>query len=243
MINILLIAFAIGFAGCGERNDVNVQLSERAAPQEPANLLEIQAQVAGPTAGLHYKWFAVSGECEPQESDRPSTTFRFAEGVRQDKVSVEAWRGNQRVAQSEIRVKFDGDSSRNGRQAANVQIEITTIPPFEPGGPDTHADIAGRVSGPVPADCVVIIYARAFSYWYIQPTPGFFLPIQPDKTWFSWTHTGSKYAALVVRRDFEPLARLEMLPDKNEMVLASTIVEGALKPEKTTNSDASPRSQ
>jgi hypothetical protein len=231
----MLAALALYLTGCGQSDAVSVQLQERVMPQEPASHREIQAQVTGPLAGLRYKWFTVSGECEPQESDRPVTVFKFAEGARQDQVSLEVWRHNQRVAQADIKVKFDIDSARRDQQAPKVQIEITTIPPFEPGGPDTHADIAGRVKGPVSPDCVVIIYTRAFSYWYIQPTPGLFLPIQPDKTWATWTHTGSKYAAILVRRDFEPLARLEMLPEINEMVLAATIVDGALKPNTNTN--------
>ena len=52
-------------AGCSDRKAVRVQLQARHIPGEPSTLLEIQAQVAGPLAGLHYNWFSVSGECIP----------------------------------------------------------------------------------------------------------------------------------------------------------------------------------
>jgi hypothetical protein len=49
--------------------------------------LEIAAQVTGPQTGLHYKWFAVAGGCDPQESNRPRTSFKFADGTTRDRVS------------------------------------------------------------------------------------------------------------------------------------------------------------
>ena len=47
-------------------------------------------------------------------------------------------------------------------------------------------------------DHQVVIYARADA-WYIQPHSHTFHPIGADGSWSSWTHTGSSYAALVVR--------------------------------------------
>ena len=44
-----------------------------------------------------------------------------------------------------------------------------------------------------------------------------------------WTHTGTRYAALLVRSDFEPLTRLDMLPLANDYVLALDIVDGIPK--------------
>jgi hypothetical protein len=220
----LMVLYA---SGCGEQDIVQVKLHARNVPQESPIFMQIEAQVAGPTDGLQYKWFAVSGECEPQESDQPKTVFKFSEGVRQDRVSVEIWRNNKRVAQNEIKVKFDEEQARREQaHPPEVQIEITSIPPSDVGGPHTRADIAGNVSGKVLPDYAVAIYVRAFGGWYVQPEAGNLHKIMPDNTWGTWTHTGTRYAALLVRRDFEPLTKLDMLPQTNDYILALDIVDG-----------------
>lgn len=233
---------ALLLAGCGQRDDVQIKLHTRQIPNSPLNFVEVQAQVAGPLTGLRYKWFADSGECDPQEGDQPKTVFKFMEGVRHDHVSVEVWRNNKRLALGEIKVKFDETAHAQAQGTSGPVIEIMTIPPLEPGGPDTRADIGGRVGGDIPADCLVVIYARAYGYWYVQPGAGSLLAIRPDNTWWSWTHTGTKYAALLVRPKFEPLERMEMLPQTNNVVLACAIVDGVAKDKSTnavTNADLS----
>ncbi len=233
------LVLALFAAGCGESDAVRVRLQARPLPQEPLTYLQIDAQVAGPTDDLRYKWFAVSGGCEPQESEQPKTVFKFPEGVRQDRVTVEIWRHNQRVAQCELPVKFDKEQERKEQHGSSeVQITIETIPPADVGGPNTHADIAGRVGGKLAPGCMVAIYARAYGEWYIQPQAGFLNPINADHTWTAWTHTGTRYAAMLVRPDFEPLARLDMLPQTNDYVLALDIVDGILKPVATNATQA-----
>lgn len=225
----LLLAFLLG-AGCGGGDQLQVSLHARPLPQEPMTYLQIEAQVAGNLDDLHYKWFAVSGGCEPQESDQPKTVFKFLEGARQDRVTMEVWRGGKQIAQSEINVKFDPEEERRTRRGSSqTQIIIDTIPPADAGGPDTHATIAGRVTGKVSQGDMVAIYARAYGEWYIQPQAGFLHPVNPDKTWTTWTHTGTRYAAMLVRQDFEPLMRLDMLPETNDYVLALDIVDGSPK--------------
>jgi hypothetical protein len=221
------LLMALCATGCGRRDTVQVKLQALPLPQESAVYQQIEAQIAGTTDGLQYKWFAVSGACEPQESDKPETIFKFSEGVRQDRVSVEVWRNNNRVAQSEIKVKFDEELARSEQiNSPEARIEITSIPPSELGGPNTHADIAGKVSGKVPPGYVVAVYTRAFGFWFIQPEATALHGIHPDNTWRTWTHTGTKYAALLVRQDYEPLAKLDMLPQTNDTVLALDIVDG-----------------
>lgn len=231
----LLVSCAIG---CGERDIVRVNLRARPLPQEPLTLVQIEAQVAGPTDGLQYKWFAVSGECEPQESEQPKTVFKFPEGVRQDRVSVEVWRGNRRVAQSEIKLKFDEEQARRELQRPpEAQIEITAIPPSELGGANTSNHIDGKVNGKISPDYLVAIYVRAYGAWYIQPDARALHPIKPGNTWGTWTHTGTRYAALLVRPDYEPLTKLDMLPQTNNYVLALDIVDGLPK-QQLTNAGA-----
>jgi hypothetical protein len=228
----LLLTFTVGMAawlmaGCDGGDPARVKLHVRPSPSGSLTRLDIQAQVTGSQAGLRYKWFAVSGGCDPQESESPTTAFQFAESVTRDRISVEIWRNDRRIAQAEIDVKVDEEQARLvSERSPQVQIEITTIPPSEPGGPDTHADIAGKVTGKIQPGDKVLLYAYAYDYWHIQPIAQAMHPIGTDNTWSNWTHTGTSYAALVVKEGYEPRIRLDVLPRVGGSVLAKTIVEG-----------------
>ena len=213
--------------GCASRDDVRVTLQTLAPPTRDPRMLEIEGQVTGSQDGLRYRWFSVAGECDPQESASPKTAFRFAEGSRRDRVTVEVWRGNERVAQSAIDVALDDARVRQAAEPLpQVRVEITKVPPYEPaGGDNTRADIAGLVSGAVDSSYQIVIYARA-DVWYIQPDAHSFHPIRRDKTWSTWTHTGSSYAVLVVRPGFDAFTRLDALPQVGGYVVARTIVDG-----------------
>jgi hypothetical protein len=225
LFGVLLLATVVG--ACSDRDTVRVNLQAKSPQARNPRLLEIRAQVTGPQAGLRYRWYSVAGECEPQTSESPATAFRFAEGSTRDRVSVEVWRGDERVAQSEIEVQLDEMQVRLAAQPVpKVQIEISRVPPYEPeGGDNTRADIAGRVSGEIAPEYQVVIYARADA-WYIQPNAHSVHSIRRDNTWSSWTHTGSSYAALVVRPGFDPFTRFDVLPQVGGYVVARTIVEG-----------------
>lgn len=219
--------------GCGNHKTVQVQLQAQTPPGPEMRRLEIHAQVTGSQGGLRYKWLSVAGECDPQETEAPRTSFRFADGTRKDRVSLEVWRDNERIAQSDLDVKLDKEpaamtmaQSKNERLPA-IQIAITNVPPYEPeGGPDTHADIGGTVSGELTSDCKVVIYARAADLWFIQPEAYKSHAIGPDNSWSTWTHTGSSYAVLVVRPGFDPVPRLDVLPGVGGYILARTNVSG-----------------
>ena len=146
--------------------------------------LEISAQVAGNQTGLRYRWFAVSGGCNPQESDMPTTLFKFADGGARDRVSVEVWRGNKIVARSEIDVKLDELQAQLAaieQLPKDLHIEITSVLPYEPqGGSDTRAAIAGKVGGSLASSYSVVLYARASDVWYVQPTAFASHPVRPD---------------------------------------------------------------
>jgi hypothetical protein len=45
-------------------------------------------------------------------------------------------------------------------------------------------------------------------------------------TWTTWTHTGSSYAALLVKPGYEPFPRLQLLPPINGDVVAQSVVKG-----------------
>jgi len=221
------VALLLAAAACAGDDGVRVRLQAVDPQDNDPRRVDIRAQVTGSHAGLRYHWFSVAGECEPQITETPTTAFRFASGSAKDRVTLEVWRGEQRVARSEIDVRMDELKVRQAAQPVpDVRVEITKIPPYEPeGGDGTRADIAGRVSGEVSPDYQVAIYARADA-WYIQPHSHTLHPIRGDSTWGSWTHTGSSYAALVVRPGFDALTRFDVLPQVGGYVVARTIVEG-----------------
>jgi hypothetical protein len=225
------LVLAVFAAGCSDPNRVRVKLSARPSPGEDLLRLEVQAQVAGPLAGLRYKWFCVSGACEPQEADSPMTTFKFSENTGRDRVTVELWRDGKMVARNNLDVTLDENRLRaESERIIGVKVEITNIPPYDPyGGDSTRADIAGNIDGKAASDCRVVLYARAGDTWYIQPRPETLLPVRPDNTWTSWTHTGSSYAALVVRPGYDAHSRLDLLPPIGGYVLGRAVVDGIKK--------------
>lgn|GEM_PF-2360274 len=213
-------------AACSDREAVRVALEATPTPEYPGRLV-VRAQVAGRLAGLTYRWYTVTGSCRPQSGPEPVTEFRFGPGATRDRVLVEVWRDSTWLARNEIIVQLDtARAERAAGPPPDLRVRITDVPPYDAdGGPDTRANIAGRVEGQVPRDLRVVLYARADS-WYLQPTPNALHAIGAGGQWASWTHTGSSYAALVVRAGFEPVARLDMLPAVGGDVLARTIVEG-----------------
>jgi len=230
---LLALAIMLWSAGCAEREAVRVQLHSRTPTAQGVLHLEITAQVSGPQTGLRFKWYSVAGACSPQESDQPTTLFKFADGATRDRVTVEVWDNGKLAGQSSMAVKLDEVQAQLAAQElipADLKIEIDHVPPYEPkGGPDTRADIAGKVSGTLAPGYSVVLYARASEVWYIQPSAYASHVIRPDNTWTSWTHTGSSYAALLVRPGFEPVPRLDVLPKVGGYVVARTIAEGTRK--------------
>jgi hypothetical protein len=213
-------------AGCAERPDVLVQLETHKPPAYDARQIEVQATVLGPQTALHYKWFSVSGDFDPQESYEPKTQFMFAASSVRDRIWVEVWRDNEKVAETGLDVNVGAPARSSGDKAPEPNLTITRIPRYQAeGGPDTRDTIAGTVRTPVAGDYRVVVYARADA-WYIQPSPFAMQSIGADNTWQTWTHTGSSYAALVVRKTYKPMTRLDVLPQIDADVLSRAIVDG-----------------
>jgi hypothetical protein len=226
-INRIQLGTILLFLGaCANNSEVSVELNAHHQPSTPPRLLDVQAQVTGPQSGLHYKWFSVLGELNPQETETPRSSFTFATSSPRDRIWVEVWRDNERVAEGNLDVNMESGAPPENEPRPRVEIAITEIPRYEPaGGPDTRADIGGRVTGELTRGYDIVIYARADA-WYIQPVPFALHPIEADGSWKSWTHTGSSYAALVVRNDYKPLTRLDVLPPVEGSIVARTIVDG-----------------
>jgi hypothetical protein len=216
-----------GAAGCADRNAVRVTLMASAPDGFPARSLELRAEVAGPLDGLRYKWYSGTGQLLPQDTEEPTTTFTFADATSQDRVSVDVWRANARVAHAELVVRLD--DARAGPatvKPGDVTVDITLVPPLDSaGGPLTRDSIAGTVVGVRSPGYRVVVYARA-DVWYIQPHPNTLHMIENDGRWGTWTHTGSSYAVLVVGAGFNPLPRYDLLPPLGGSVVGRVVVEG-----------------
>lgn len=111
-------------------------------------------------------------------------------------------------------------------------IHISTVPRYDPtGGAGTRDEIAGSISGlrcsAAHEELRVLIYAFTTA-WYIQPEEKDLIPLNFDCHWSTWTHTGSRYAALLVINSpsFLPPPVLQVLPTADPNVLAVTEVAG-----------------
>ena len=217
-------------SACAEERSAVVQLETHRLQTYDPRLIEVQAMVVGPQKGLHYKWFSVNGDFDPQQSYEPKTQFTFAPYALRDRIWVEVWRDSTKVTESALDVDVEGHPRPRPRPSTGKEgvpeLSITRIPRYQAeGGPDTRDTIGGTVRIPDVDDYRVIVYARADA-WYIQPTPFAMQPIEDDYSWLTWTHTGSSYAALVVRKGYKPMTRLDVLPQIDPDVLARSIVEG-----------------
>ncbi len=215
-------------AGCGDRAGAGaVTLYARPVSARDPRLLEIQAQVAGSLDGVHYKWFAVAGECNPQETTAPVTRFRFATAAKDDQITVDVLRHGKRIGRSSLDVRMAAVAAP--AVPLNLKIEMIETPFAAKGGPDTRASIAGRIVGEPPPDSRVVIYARDDGVWFIQPTTNAKHSIASDGSWSSWTHSGTAYAILVVPSDFMPLRTLDSIPALRGDIFARAVIDGRPK--------------
>jgi len=158
----LLLVFGSGSAvGCADADAVRVRLQSYTPAGLEPNQVALRAQVAGPLAGLRYKWFAVAGQSAPQDGDTAETVFTFADGATRDRVTLEVWRAERRVARAELDVALDSALARASAHMPKLALTVTQVPPSDAGGPDTRGDIAGRVVGEITPDLRVVLYARA----------------------------------------------------------------------------------
>lgn len=104
-------------------------------------------------------------------------------------------------------------------------IEFTKIPPAAQGGREKVDTIAGRVTGGLPGQKIVI-YAHSGAWW-VQPTVASpFSAIQSDSTWSTETHLGYEYAALLVNPGYRPPPTMDTLPSKGGPIVLTAIVRG-----------------
>src|SRR5205085_12195311 len=102
------------------------------------------------------------------------------------------------------------------------------VPPYDPlGGEGSAAKIEGEVSGATPQDAQVVLYSWT-DKGYIQPTRAQpFTDIAPDGKWSTEIHTGTRYAALLVRPSYRPRFVVFNLPPVGGDVIAVASATGA----------------
>ncbi len=114
---------------------------------------------------------------------------------------------------------------QSGPVSTKPSVEITQVPPADPGGPVQMGFIEGRASGIKPGEQIVL-YARA-GIWWIQPFASRATTvIQPDASWRNSTHLGTEYAALLVEPGFHPATKMETLPAAGNGVVAVASATG-----------------
>jgi len=105
-------------------------------------------------------------------------------------------------------------------------VTIVRVPPRHPGGKHTVFRISGKVGGVDPRECRVIVYALT-DKWYVQPTEDQPVTvITDDLAWDTTTHGGKRYAALLVRKEYDAAIHLGKLPSKGKDVLDLVDVAG-----------------
>lgn len=107
-------------------------------------------------------------------------------------------------------------------------ISVTVTPPYDPvGGTDSSATIAGKASVARPDDYRIVIYSLTLHTWYVQPTQAEPLTrIGADGKWEAEIHTGIRYAALLVERDYKPPGTTTTRPALLPGVVAAAEMEG-----------------
>jgi hypothetical protein len=108
-------------------------------------------------------------------------------------------------------------------------IQITRVPPSDPGGPQKLDFIEGSVQGAQPGQQVVL-YTHSGIWWVqpfaAQPTT----KILPNGTWKNSTHLGTEYASLLVDANYRPQVQTSALPEPGNGVIAVAVAKGTPNP-------------
>jgi hypothetical protein len=195
--------------------------------------LALGARVNKLAGELTYRWLPGRGRCVPQESSEIQTTYYPpSSGGGEDIVAVEVLRGRDVAAHGQIVLHIVESSAsvqpvQPPQPSPTVSVSINEIPRYDAfGGPIETSRIAGEVRGARAPEYRVILYSFT-DHWYIQPEVAHpYTLIDANGRWAANVHLGSRYAALVVRSDYQPTARTGELPRPGDDVLAVTEIDG-----------------
>jgi hypothetical protein len=107
------------------------------------------------------------------------------------------------------------------------KITINMIPIYDPkGGGEPSLRIEGEASGVDPKNFRVVLYSWT-DKWYVQPTQADpYTEIGQAGRWSTIIHGGTRYAALLVKPDFNAPYITFQLPRVGGNVLAVTVAMG-----------------
>jgi len=110
------------------------------------------------------------------------------------------------------------------RMSKPAEISITNWP--ETGTPwaGSPRNIEGIVSGRVPTDAWVLVYACINGTCYIQPVDTDYHTYIEGTRWRTSTHYGQRYVALLVNKDFSDPPPVTANPPGGDRVLAASEV-------------------
>ncbi|PWU19831.1 MAG: hypothetical protein C5B50_05225 [Verrucomicrobia bacterium] len=200
---------------------------------------EITLSVSYPRPHMHFSWTVTGGSLNPTETTNPSTTFVAPEKPTPVRLSVSLeWNGQTVSTREEVvEVVASTETSTFPNALASAlgssptMISISTVPRCDPkGGPNSEDDIAGLVklkdSSASVNDYGVVIYTKTDDWW-VQPQASYPIStIGSDGSFKETIHTGSEYAVLLVRKDFQPLPRIPVLPPRSGDILEIARVKG-----------------
>lgn len=245
----IFLAFMLGsFAGCNGPS-FDTYVSPR--PEiEAGGKLQIGVRVRNLSGGHLFRWTALHGKCEPQESTSLSTEYTAPLDATDDRITLEVRKNDKTVYGDDVFVKVipsgmaDGSGFPPSPQPSQTQsvtpsgpditgkpeIRITLVPRYDPiGGDPTSEPIEGEVAGVNPQSFRVVIYSYTDRH-YVQPLIAApFTTISQDLKFRNWTHTGTLYSAILVRRTFTPPSKTWSLPEVGGDVVAVTSVTGRKK--------------
>ena len=197
----------------------------------PSNgTVKLAAKVKNLGGDLTYRWMPGRGRCVPQEGKELQTVYYPASVDGEDLVTVEVLLNGYVEASGRISLRIVNGASPMEptipQEASSVSVSINRIPRYDAfGGPAETATIAGEVHGMSPQHRVVL-YSFT-DQWYVQPEVARpYTVIDASGRWVAAIHLGSRYAALVVRGDYQPPVRTGALPRPGDDVVAVAEVEG-----------------
>lgn len=121
-----------------------------------------------------------------------------------------------------LTICLPGCAPYNRQEAA---VQITRVPPANPGGPQKLDYIEGTVHGGY-AGQQIILYAHS-GIWWVQPfADQSSTKVLPDGTWRNSTHLGTEYAAILTESNYRPQSRVASLPQVGNGVIAIAVAKG-----------------
>jgi len=246
---LLLVGVAIGlwFSPARLIGRTSGELMPRERTVEAGMNVDVYLRLRDRPLGSMIHWYAEKGEFHPAvtASDLRSTftappeqgRVRIWVDVEQgERVYHEVAFGYLDVARPAVAAGPPNETPLQRPQTNEISIDFVTVPPYDiKGGPTTSADIEGQVKGVAnPDQYFVVLYAKTVDTWWVQPLAASRLTtLDRNGQFFNWTHTGTQYAAILVKKGYIPPEAVEQLPTSGTSpeILASKVVKGKTKGE------------